>query len=205
MSDSVEMVLFDLGGVLLQLQGVPSMRELSGISSDDELWNRWLGCPWVRRFESGAYSDADFARGVVDDWGLSISPSAFLQEFRTWPSGPLPGAEALLTEVMARVPVGCFSNTNALHWNEHLAGWPLVQLLETRFLSFEIGLLKPDRQAFDYVADKVGPPPGQVLFLDDNLANVEGAIAAGFSAVRVAGVPEARQALVASGVLDPPH
>jgi hypothetical protein len=83
MNDSVEMVVFDLGGVLLQLRGVPSMRELSGVSSDDELWSRWLGCPWVRRFETGTCSDKDFARGVVDDWGLPISPAAFLDEFRT--------------------------------------------------------------------------------------------------------------------------
>jgi putative hydrolase of the HAD superfamily len=201
MNDAVDMVLFDLGGVLLQLRGVPSMREFSGISSDDELWSRWLGCPWVRRFESGACSHDDFARGVVDDWGLSISPAAFLDEFRTWPSGPLPGAEDLVAEVTARVPVGCFSNTNALHWNEHLAGWPLVRMFETRFLSFEIGALKPDRRAFDYVADQLGPPPGRVLFLDDNVANVDGAIAAGFSGIRVAGVSEARRALVAAGVI----
>ena len=92
-----------------------------------------------------------------------------------------------------------------MHWNEHLAGWPLVQLFETRFLSFEIGLLKPDREAFDYVASKVGPPPGRVLFLDDNVVNVNGAIAAGFTAVRLAGVREARRALAAFGVLNPPH
>jgi hypothetical protein len=88
MSDSVDMVLSDLGGVLLRLRGVPSMRELSGISSDDELWSRWLSCPWVRSFESGTCSQEAFARGVVEDWGLAISPGAFLEEFRTWPSGP---------------------------------------------------------------------------------------------------------------------
>jgi HAD superfamily hydrolase (TIGR01509 family) len=204
MSDSVELVLFDLGGVLLQLRGVPSMRELSGISSDDELWSRWLSCPWVRSFESGSCSDEAFARGVVEDWGLSISPAAFLEEFRTWPSGPLAGAEELVTEVMARVPVGCFSNTNALHWHDHLMGWPLVRLFDTRFLSYEIGFLKPDRQAFDYVASNVGPSPDRVLFLDDNAANVDGAQAAGFSAQLVSGVAEARQVLVALGVLESP-
>jgi len=204
MNDSIELVLFDLGGVLLQLRGVPSMRELSGISSDDELWSRWLSCPWVRSFESGICSDEAFARGVVEDWGLSISPAAFLEEFRTWPSGPLAGAEDLVTEVMPRVPVGCFSNTNALHWHDHLMGWPLVRLFDTRFLSFEIGFLKPDRQAFDYVASKVGPSPDRVLFLDDNTANVDAALDAGFSAQPVSGVSSARQALVALGVLDGP-
>ncbi|MGH9097575.1 MAG: HAD-IA family hydrolase, partial [Acidimicrobiales bacterium] len=109
-----------------------------------------------------------------------------------------------VTEVMVRVPVGCFSNTNAVHWNQHLAGWPLVLLFETRFLSFEIGAPKPDRRAFDAVAARVGPTRGRVLFLDDNAVNVDGAIAAGFAAVRVAGVSEARQALVAAGVLEDP-
>jgi putative hydrolase of the HAD superfamily len=109
MADSVEMVLFDLGGVLLQLRGVPAMRQLSGISSDEELWNRWLTCSWVRRLESGACSDEAFARGVVDDWGLSISPAAFLEEFRSWPTGPLPGSERLVEETMAQVAVACFS------------------------------------------------------------------------------------------------
>ena len=138
------------------------------------------------------------------DWGLSISPTAFLDEFRTWPSGPLPGAEDLVAEVMARTSVGCFSNTNAMHWNEHLAEWPLVRMFETRFLSFEIGALKPDRRAFDYVAGELNPPPDRVLFLDDNAVNVDGAAAAGFSAVRVAGVSQAREALVAAGVLEGP-
>jgi putative hydrolase of the HAD superfamily len=204
MNESVEMVLFDLGGVLLEMRGVASMREHSGISNDDDLWSRWLGCPWVRRFESGACSDDDFARGMVGDWGLPISPTAFLDEFRTWPSGPLPGAEDLVREVMARVPVGCLSNTNALHWDEHLAGWPLIRMFETRFLSFEIGAPKPDRRAFDAVADQVVPDPERVLFLDDNAVNVDGAIAAGFRSVRVAGVSEARRALVAAGVLEDP-
>jgi FMN phosphatase YigB (HAD superfamily) len=95
-----------------------------------------------------------------------------------------------------------FSNTNALHWNDHLMEWPLVRLFETRFLSFEIGSLKPDRQAFDHLAGAIGPSPNRVLFLDDNIANIDGALASGFSAVRVSGVDEARQALVAAGVLD---
>lgn len=83
-------------------------------------------------------------------------------------------------------------------------------MFETRFLSFEIGFLKPDRQAFDHVARALDRSPDRVLFFDDNSANVDGAFASGFSAVRVSGVPEARLALVAAGVLaarapDPPE
>ena len=41
----------------------------------------------------------------------------------------------------------------------------------------------------------------RVLFLDDNALNVDGAAAAGFTAIQVRGVDEARRALVAAGVL----
>lgn len=72
------------------------------------------------------------------------------------------------------------SNTNALHWHDHLASWPMMELFEYRFLSFETRLLKPDIGAFEHVAKFVGLPPGRVLFLDDNAVNVEGAAAVGF-------------------------
>ena len=52
-ADRIDLVLFDLGGVLIQPGGVASMRALSGIESDEELWTRWLACRWVQRFEAG--------------------------------------------------------------------------------------------------------------------------------------------------------
>ena len=37
---TVEAVVFDLGGVLAEFSGVATMRELAGIASDEELWQR---------------------------------------------------------------------------------------------------------------------------------------------------------------------
>jgi HAD superfamily hydrolase (TIGR01509 family) len=198
----IEVVLFDLGGVLVDFGGVAPMRELAGIDSDDELWSRWLTCRWVRSFERGECSADDFATGVVGDWGLPVEPETFLDAFRSWPGGPLPGADALLRSVQRAVPAGCLSNTNALHWEHQFARWPILDAFDFRFLSFELGYVKPDRDVFDRVAQLLAAPPSRVLFLDDNALNVEGAAAAGFAAVHVRGVTEARQALVAAGVLD---
>ena len=61
--------------------------------------------------------------------------------------------------------------------------------------------MKPDREIFDRVADRLDAPRERVLFLDDNLVNVEGAREAGFRAERAKGVDKARAALVAAGVL----
>ncbi len=195
-------MLFDLGGVLIDFGGVGPMKELSGIERDDELWRRWLTCRWVRSFERGHCSMEDFATGVTGDWGLPIEPQAFLDAFRTWPGGPLPGAQTLLEHVQRRLPAGCLSNTNSLHWQDNYARYPILDAFDFTFLSFELGYVKPDQELFDHVAGLLPSPPSRVLFLDDNSLNVDGAAAAGFTAIQVRGVDEARQALVAIGVLD---
>jgi putative hydrolase of the HAD superfamily len=200
-AESIELVLFDLGGVLIEVAGVRAMLELTGIESEEELWRRWLACRWVRRFESGGCFDTEFAAGVVADWRLELSAAAFLEAFRDWPTEPLPGAAELIAQTRANVATGCFSNTNALHWHGHIAAWPMASLFDHRFLSFELGLLKPDVAAFAKVADLLEVPAGRVLFLDDNAVNVAGAAAAGFQAVRAAGVAEARQRLAEAAVL----
>ncbi len=199
---SIDIVLFDLGGVLIDFGGVGPMKELAGIENDDELWRRWLTCRWVRSFERGHCSMEDFATGVIGDWGLPIEPQAFLDAFRAWPGGPLPGAQALLEHVQHRLPAGCLSNTNSLHWQDNYARYPILDAFDFTFLSFELGYVKPDQELFDHVADLLPSPPSRVLFLDDNSLNVDGAAAAGFTAIQVRGVDEARQALVAIGVLD---
>lgn len=198
---AIDVVLFDLGGVLIELGGVAPMRELAGIENDDELWRRWLECPWVRSYERGECSADEFAQGVVDDWGLTVEPAAFLATFAAWPIGPYPGAEALVANVRESVPVGCLSNTNAGHCDDHFSRWPIFDAFDFRFLSYELGLLKPDRDVFDRVAELLAVPAERVLFLDDNQLNVDGALDAGFVAARARGVAEAEHALVTAGVL----
>jgi glucose-1-phosphatase len=196
-----ELVLFDLGGVLIQPGGVAPMRELSGIGSDDELWARWLGCPWVRRFEAGQSTPEEFAAGVVEDWALDLEPAAFLREFGGWPEPPFAGALELVTEVRATAPAGFLSNMNSFQWSANYEGIALTEAFDFRFLSFELGLVKPDPAIFDAVAAHLPVPRNSVLFLDDNAVNVEAAVGAGFVAQHVRGIDGARTALVAAGVL----
>lgn len=201
----VEIVLFDLGGVLIDVGGVPPMKALAGIESDDEMWRRWLTCRWVRSFERGECSADDFAAGVVADWELAVAPQTFLDAFRSWPGAPLPGADELVASVRAVAAAGCLSNTNAMHTDHQFAKYPIFDAFDYRFLSYQLGFVKPDRALFDRVAELLPVAPGRVLFLDDNVMNVDGAIEAGFRARHVRGVDEARAALVAEGVLGAPE
>ena len=133
----------------------------------------------MRRFEAGRCTPGEFAAGVVEDWGLDLEPAAFLREFGGWPEPPYAGALELVTEVRASVPAGFLSNMNSFQWATNYEGIPLTDAFDFRFLSFEIGLVKPDPATFDAVAARLPVQRDRVLFLDDNAVNVEEAQAAG--------------------------
>jgi glucose-1-phosphatase len=194
-SSGIDAVVFDLGGVLAEFSGVLTMRELAAIDSDDELWRRWLECEWVRRFERGRCSAEEFAAGVVADWQLAISGEEFLETFAGWVQEPYEGAEQLVADTAERVTVAMLSNMNSVHWDLAVSGWPLVGHFDHVFTSFQLGLIKPDAEVFEHVVATLAIEPGRILFLDDNLINVEGARAAGLQAERVRGVAEARAAV----------
>lgn len=197
-----DLVLFDLGGVLIELGGVAALQELAGIASDEAVWQKWLTSAWVRRFESGRCSAEEFSSGVVSEWELAVPPERFLELFRDWPIGPLAGSSELLVDVQRTVPIGCLSNTNTMHWEHQVARWPILGLFDYRFLSFDLGLVKPDPAVFQAVADSLPVSPDRVLFLDDNTLNSDAARSFGFLSERVRGVEEARQVLVDAGVIN---
>jgi HAD superfamily hydrolase (TIGR01509 family) len=58
-----------------------------------------------------------------------------------------------------------------------------TELFDVMALSYETGLLKPDIQAFEDVAEKLEIVPRCCIFVDDQLHNVEGAIRAGMQGI----------------------
>jgi putative hydrolase of the HAD superfamily len=177
------------------------MRELTGAASDLDVAGRWLMSPWVRRFESGRCSEQEFAEGVVAEWKFPFTPDEFLERFLSWLDDPFAGAEQMVHETKAHAMVGCLSNTNALAWREIISHWPLTALFEHRFLSFELGAVKPDREIFALVVEQLRVLAHRVLFLDDNAINVEGALASGLRAEQARGVAEARDVLTRHALL----
>jgi len=197
-----DVVVFDLGGVLADFGGLGPLREMSGIASDEELWRRWLTSEPVRRFERGAGTDEEFAVALVAEWALPLTAAELLAAFPGWLVGPYDGAVELVREVAAVTRVACFSNTNRIHWEAGVSQWPLIEEFERAFVSFEIGAVKPDPEAFEVVVQELGVAASRILFLDDNQMNVDAAHSVGMQARRTLGVDGARAALVDAGVLD---
>jgi putative hydrolase of the HAD superfamily len=197
----IEIVLFDIGGVLARFAGLEVLQELTGAASELDVSARWLMSPWVRKFESGGCTDEEFSAGIVDEWELPYTAEEFLNVFPTWLDPPFPGGLELLAQVSEEVGVGCLSNTNSLQWRGMISHWPHARYFEHRFLSFELGAVKPDAAIFEGVIERLPVPPANVLFLDDVALNVEGARAAGLPSEQAVGVSEARAVLERRGLL----
>jgi glucose-1-phosphatase len=197
-------LLFDLGGVLVHTRGFASLKALlapagCAEASDDQLLrDRWLSSPSVRDFELGRTTAPEFATRFVEEWGLSLSPAAFLADLAAWIEQIYPGAEQLLAALRQKYRVCCFSNCNELHWEEmatFLGGF------DHAFSSHLLGRIKPDEGAFRAVLETLRAQPEDVLFFDDSRANVRAAERLGIKAFLVHGPEEARRVLEREGLL----
>lgn len=195
-------LLFDLGGVLIKLVGVPRMMELTGRRySVSELWEKWITSPVIRQFESGKLTVDEFGERVVKEFGMDILPSRFLEEFIMWPVGKYPGVNELLTSIKPYVAIASLSNTNELHWNRMVAEMDFIHLFDYNFPSHQTAHLKPDLETYLYTAEELGIGPGDALFFDDNRINIEGARAAGMDAIEAHGVADVKAHLISIGLL----
>lgn len=193
-------LLFDLGGVVVESAGLAVLHERLPAMAPAQIQARWLGSEAVGRFERGAISPDEFAQAFLAEWPLQLQPAAFLREFASWVRGFLPGAARLLAHLRQRHTVACLSNTNAVHWG--VLG-EVRDAFDVCIVSHLIGHMKPDRAAYELALQRLGAEPQRVCFFDDLAANVEAAHALGLQAVQVRGVGEAAAALRALGIATP--
>ena len=184
----IKVILFDLGGVLVKLTGVPTMLEWTpGDLTEPELWEIWLRSEAVRSFESGRIEPQQFAERVIKEFALSVTAEKFITAFGTWTDGLYDGVDELLLRLRPSYRLATLSNTNVIHWPKLINVMGLGTLIDTHFPSHLSGLLKPDAAAFDNAAKQLGVTPDQILFYDDNALNVTGARESGLQAVVATG------------------
>lgn len=200
----IDVVLFDLGGVLIELAGVGKMLEWApDLGSTDELWRRWLHSEAVRRFETGRIGRDEFAAALVGEFALPVGHGEFIEAFTWWPRSVYPGAMELLAQMRGRYRIASVSNTNEIHWERFASAWSLDAAFHHNFPSHRVGKLKPDADYFEHVLAELDVPAPRVLFIDDNQINVDGAARVGMLARRVAGVDGARKAFAELGLIAP--
>lgn len=196
MHSNISAIVFDLGGVLVELNhqkvNVPWFNdELSAEAN----WHQWLTSPLSQQFERGQLSPSEFAQQYIRDNDIQMESAEFLEHFRSWVIGFYPGAFALLEQLSQHYPIAVFSNVTAVHWPPLYAQMQDNGSVSYFFASFELGMAKPDPASFEHVASIMGHDPKEILFVDDNPINVEGARLSGFQAEIVPGFDQIAPAL----------
>lgn len=189
-----KVILFDLGGVLMDFAGLRRLQAVvPGAPSYDEVQTRWLGSSAVRDFELGRLDPTRFAERFVTEWSLDQSATSFLAEFKAWARGFYPGVLPLLDRLRQRCRLACLSNSNELHMavlRDSMEGQ-----FERQFISCEMGLAKPEPALFEVVIRELGVAGSDILFFDDSEQNVWAAESAGMVGERVGGPDELRERL----------
>jgi HAD superfamily hydrolase (TIGR01509 family) len=199
----IRVLLFDVGGVLVELGGVEAMLGwLDNRLTAEQLWRRWLESESVRQFETGRIDAPQFASGMIAEFALRVGSQEFLDSFVGWPTGLYPGTLELLARIPRRYRRALLSNSNPLHWPRVLGEMNLGGSFDHHFVSHLTGHIKPDTAAFEHVLESLGCKAGEVLFFDDNAPNIEAARALGIHAVRVQGLDETRRVLTKLEILN---
>lgn len=201
MPSPVDAVVFDLGGVVLDLAGLKAFLDRHELE---------LGTFFARALGSGAHAalergelDVDaYAAAFLAEAGLELDPAAFLAEFADWPGDLLPGAADLVADVRAAgVVTATLSNTNPVHWTTEFCTERVLPMFDRHFPSYELGMAKPDPAIFRRVVAELDVPAERVVFFDDNQVNVDAAASVGLVAHHVDGPAAARDVLASLGVV----
>lgn len=90
--------------------------------------------------------------------------------------GPVPGSHDLARELAARgIPLFAITNFGAKFWDQFRPTEPLFDLFRDIVVSGVERLIKPDPAIFELAAKRFGHAPGEMLFVDDNAANIASA------------------------------
>jgi putative hydrolase of the HAD superfamily len=197
-----DVLLFDLGGVLIDFAGFEELGPLmTGAVDRAAVRERWIGSESVQRFERAEITPRRFAAGVVEELQLDLSPDEFLTAFVEWARGPYPGARSLLEWIPKSYRIACLSNSNELHTPLHRRS--MEPLMERYYFSDELGLVKPEREIFEHVIRDMDASPGRIAFFDDTPVNVEAAREVGIAAYEIDGIAALEAQLQCLGIVSP--
>lgn len=188
-SNQLENVIFDLGGVLLDIDYTATLKALSGLGvrNVEQMYTQAAQTDLFDRLDVGAISPDEFraelrkfASKAISDEQLDSAWCAMLGEFRK-------ESCELLLQLKSRYRTFLYSNTNAIHvpvfermFREQL-GTPaeFESCFERCYYSNELGARKPNPDGFLRIMQENSLAPERTLFIDDTLGHIQGAQAVG--------------------------
>lgn len=107
----------------------------------------------------------------------------------------------LIEELHGTYKTGLLSNSSSEYLRPLLKHYDIGRLFDVVAISSELGLIKPDPEAFRYILEALGVNPGEAVFVDDNPNNVKCAISIGLRSIRFTDYGSLEQELHKLGVV----
>ncbi len=190
----VECILFDLGGVIINIDwklSVYAFSELTG-NSFEELNRLMRREELVQKIETGEMNPEDFR-----NWFKNYFQTDFhnLKIDKAWNAMLLdiPQERVKIIENLRKnYQVMCLSNTNDIHIKElnkrllNVSKYKNLEvLMDKTYYSHNLKTRKPDPQAWKIILDENQFSPESVLYFDDNETNHQIALEMGINSILI--------------------
>jgi putative hydrolase of the HAD superfamily len=194
MSTKIKNIIFDLGGVVLDIDEKVVYQELEKMGINvSELAQSKEFMEIMSRFDTGIYTASTFRKKIRTLLGLEKMTD---QKFDSiWNAMlldiPRERIEAL-EKVKQHYKIFLMSNSNEIHYDLYVRDLQLRfgydefdKLFNKSYFSFAEHLEKPDPRFFELILDHEGLLPEETLFIDDTAANIKVAKSLGINTYHI--------------------
>ncbi len=189
----IKNIIFDLGGVLLNINPLLALLEFEKISGihKDELLKRLANKRIFEKFDTGSLSPEQFRSDLCEIMNQKVSDAEVDQAWNSLLLDFPAHRVQLLQQLRKNYRVFLLSNTNIIHFWRYSQqfyeshGIAFTSLFDTLFLSYEIGIHKPDAGIYTHVLENANIKAEESFFFDDSLPNTEAAEKLGITGIRI--------------------
>jgi putative hydrolase of the HAD superfamily len=184
MTDAIELVCFDIGGVIVRIcrtwaEGCAA----AGITPRNlELWKETGPArkSLIHKYQVGRIDGTTFADRTSALVSGLYSPAEIMGVHHAWLLDEYEGVADLVGRLhLNGLETAALSNTSHEHWCR-MGEYPAVMRIRHHLPSHRLGLQKPDPKIYHRLEQQLGYGGTQVIFFDDKIENVEGARAVGW-------------------------
>ena len=201
--DTSMIVVFDIGNVLVRWNPRNLFRK---VFDDEARMERFLAAALAMDFIVMTDIVKDFSRAVAE---RAKAFPEFAEQLHLFDArwietigGPIEENVALMRRLKrAGRPVYGLSNFASVKFALARKMFDFLNEFDECVISGDVGVVKPDPRIFEILFERVGRPPGELLFIDDQIANVRAAEALGMAAIQFRPGVDLESELAARGAL----
>ncbi len=201
-ANTIEAVVFDLGGVLIDWDPRHLYRKLfDGEEAMERFLREVCNDAWNEKQDAGRKLSEATETLIAEHPGQAEMIRAYYDRWPEMLAGPLPRTVAVLADLKeAGIPLFSLTNWSAETFPIAFKRFDFLHWFDDIVVSGAEGVIKPDRRCFDILVGRSGLPAASLIFVDDRMDNVVEAQNAGLEALQFTTADQLRQDLRALGL-----